>query len=1035
MASPLAQRNAALGVQHSPLTLARARAAQAEAARLRAASMPAPAKGPYAGITQGPFAGGARPARSQTGASGEGPYATIGEGPYAKALVDGGGKDQPLLKQILGIAVNNPVTRAAVKPMEVLDQPRRSIISGVKEISDVFEGEGASWNDYVDQANDPSFGFGDVAGSTGNKWVDRGIGFAGDVLLDPLTYVTLGAGKFAGASGRAAAAAQLAEKGFAEEVVQRVGRLGVNAADDVAREALGVGEKGLRFGTRNHNVTLGGTQSLADVLGTTLSHGRATVGDTVLGKGARKLTTRPSHLLPSIEKLSTGDGPMSAVEAASRVGQHNVERLKGGTFRSTFLHPGRDVIRGMGERERIALTHAIESGQIDEAALNGRQWLQDVVGGARSAGVDAGDLGPNYVPHSWTDKGRAWLRSNDPLAEQLRRTFKIDLSDGSSAVRSRVILPGTYVINGQTVKLVNGSIDEINTVLGQMVPQVGKFLEDDFAKLASRYLDNVSSDVGRVGGFDYLVDSAAGVAGRTAIQGPGVPAGSAPTQMVVDADATKRAAAKKAATTRTEMIKTQREITGLTADAANTVDNANRQVRQAVGWLDDMGTAHPIDAELSNLRRVASQTKAPQTLKEINEQITRLEGALQKSAANQANKDIDFDAAAQLLRVAARQTADVEAKGWSLAAQASLLRAAKSGQVAPVLKRMLADGWEEVGENLLSTADGVAVRTQLARQMEMVAKEVDNGGLWKYLDHVTRFFKTYATATPGFHFRNAMSAAFMNYSDGVGTKSMLDALPLWRAFEKDPEGFMASATPEVRGAFEATFGSGAGGSFSTAELGAGTSRLVNNPFTRASRKAGEWVEGPARLAMALDTMKRGGTVDEALARITRIHFDYSQVSDFDVTMKRFIPFWTFMSRNLPLQLQQMWLKPKSYAHYQSLVRNLDTGEDGDIVPLAWREAGAFKVDGSLGGDDMYLAPDLPFTRLQKEAEKLFTDPQRLAADLNPVFRLPLELFLADRKMYSGQEFFPDENKWMYAAENLAPTLGQAKRLLPQDDYM
>lgn len=367
---------------------------------------------------------------------------------------------------------------------------------------------------------------------------------------------------------------------------------------------------------------------------------------------------------------------------------------------------------------------------------------------------------------------------------------------------------------------------------------------------------------------------------------------------------------------------------------------------------------------------------------------------------------------------------------WNLSHARAWTKSAKAGNVQPVMMDTLADGWNRVGKQLFDDADGLVIKQQLAESFKNLVDATADGKWVSMLDEYTKFFKTYATMSPGFHFRNAMSATFMNYSDGVGTIEMVDSIKLWKKFRNDPQHFLSSLADDdpVRKAFEAVFGSGAGGNFSIAELGDASKwgRMTNNVATRASRRAGEWVEGPARLAMALDTVKRGGDSAEALARITRIHFDYAQMSKFDRKMKRIIPFWTFMSRNLPLQMQQMWMKPKAYSHYASFVRNFDAGEEGDIVPLNWRERGAFNTGFSIGGNAVMAAPDLPFTRLQSELEKL-SDPMRLAADFNPLLRVPAEL-AANKKAFSGREFYDDENKLLYALLNMAPAASQVDRL-------
>ena len=341
-----------------------------------------------------------------------------------------------------------------------------------------------------------------------------------------------------------------------------------------------------------------------------------------------------------------------------------------------------------------------------------------------------------------------------------------------------------------------------------------------------------------------------------------------------------------------------------------------------------------------------------------------------------------------------------------------MIKAADEGTLISVTRHVLDDHWKHLAENLLPAGQaGIVARNDLDSAMRHVAEKANTGELAKMIEFYTDFFKTYAVMSPGFQIRNAISGAFMNATEGVGLRHTTEAGKLWREYRKDPIEFAQThgiGTPEadrIGKAFEATLGSGAGGQF--AERGVGptitrSSRLFNNPLTRASKWGGEWVEGPVRLALGLDSIDRGYSNLDALNRITRLHFDYGQVSKMDRQAKRLVPFWTFMSRNLPLQVTQMWMKPKVYLWYQSMVRNLSE-PNHPYTPGYWLEQGAFTMGGSIGGDDLYLAPDLPHTRVQQDIANL-ADPARLLSNINPLARVPLETAVAGRKLYTGQQF-------------------------------
>ena len=359
-------------------------------------------------------------------------------------------------------------------------------------------------------------------------------------------------------------------------------------------------------------------------------------------------------------------------------------------------------------------------------------------------------------------------------------------------------------------------------------------------------------------------------------------------------------------------------------------------------------------------------------------------------------------------------------------ALAKIQREAQSGKLAPVLKAQLRDAWREVGPD-----NSVLIDKELERMMFGVEQALDSKLFGRLFTTWTNFFKTYATLTPGFHVRNALSAIFMNATEGVTFGEQRRAMQLWRQYRNsdDPLVFLRSLKPHERDAFRATFASGAGGQFieggvGEARAGASrfTERLFSNPATRLSKRGGEWVEGPQRLALGLHSTKAGGSVEEALSRITRIHFDYSQVSKFDENMKRLVPFWTFMSRNVPLQFTQMWMRPKMYLGYQHAMTNMQLGADQDtIIPSYITSAGGvdtglrtpkwaekIPVIGPPAGMPIVAQPDLPHTRYADDLQRVQNALSgqglgQMATNLNPALTVPAE-FVSRTDFFTGQTF-------------------------------
>lgn len=341
--------------------------------------------------------------------------------------------------------------------------------------------------------------------------------------------------------------------------------------------------------------------------------------------------------------------------------------------------------------------------------------------------------------------------------------------------------------------------------------------------------------------------------------------------------------------------------------------------------------------------------------------------------------------------------------------------------------------------------------------------------LGRFMGQYTGFFKAYATLSPGFHVRNTISNTFQLFAAGASPVEMSRGLKLYRSMGEFirnggtyedwlmtlPEGTRARA--RIAGDVSLALGGGnVDDAFREfADLGRG--RLIDNIATRTSRKVGRSVEGSARFMLAWDSAVRGDDFVESFNRTKRFLFDYNDPTILDETVRNVIPFWIWMSRNLPLQLVNQWANPKPYLIYQRFANNFGAGED-DVLPSYMQETGhAIKLGGA-----MWLAPDLPHAKVRQQVEEL-GNPVRMMSYVNPGLRLPVEL-MGNRKTFNNApftgEYKPVDAKFMpflpllaamgqieytqdgrpvmtekaqYALTNALPMLGQAERLFPSTD--
>ena len=319
------------------------------------------------------------------------------------------------------------------------------------------------------------------------------------------------------------------------------------------------------------------------------------------------------------------------------------------------------------------------------------------------------------------------------------------------------------------------------------------------------------------------------------------------------------------------------------------------------------------------------------------------------------------------------------------------LNNALTGAVGGTLMDNITKGWERLGEGL-----GVEVTQDffdIARpSIEKLTKRAEQGRVAHAIGSYHSLFKTYATMSLGFITRNAISSTFMNYVAGVGVVNIEEGVRAMRALGKyGPEKWLDElgiVEPAMREMYETALRAvDATGRGITSEIamqpvlkGTRASKIYNamadNPLTRASGRGNDFVERAARFPMALDTMKRGLSYDEAITRVTRYHFDYSDLSKLDEKARGLVPFWIWTTRNIPLQMTEQIYRPKAYIQYENLRQRNPVSLDL-MLPKYLQEANPIGVGGN-----WLLSPDLPQTRI-KQTAAAFASPSRLIGMMYP----------------------------------------------------
>lgn len=227
-----------------------------------------------------------------------------------------------------------------------------------------------------------------------------------------------------------------------------------------------------------------------------------------------------------------------------------------------------------------------------------------------------------------------------------------------------------------------------------------------------------------------------------------------------------------------------------------------------------------------------------------------------------------------------------------------------------------------------------------ANKARMSANAKNQSELLKLFDRFTHMWKLNVTAVvPGFHARNKVSNMFQNWlaigSDAVNPEMQVKAFKA----VKNKGGFSPDDVMFING--------GQGGQISWNDLykEAKVNGIVNEGFYavealaddattglipglqgrfdptdtknflpyKLGTKVGSTVENSDRFLHFASLKKQGVPTQDAVNSVNKFLFDYSDLTRFERdTVKRIMPFYTWLRKNIPLQLDQIIDQPKKY---------------------------------------------------------------------------------------------------------------------------
>lgn len=320
--------------------------------------------------------------------------------------------------------------------------------------------------------------------------------------------------------------------------------------------------------------------------------------------------------------------------------------------------------------------------------------------------------------------------------------------------------------------------------------------------------------------------------------------------------------------------------------------------------------------------------------------------------------------------------------------------------------------------------------------------------LGKMFDKVQQIWKLNMTAlNPGHHVRNFAGDVFLNLEDGVANPlRYADSAKILNTWKDDPAAFtMRVGDRTINGGQIMDMFSAKGGKsgFFRTEL----TQSGIKPIEKI-REMAETREDWTRLAHFVDVLKKEGknvssldeldkVASEAGRRVRKFNIDYGDLTPFERnTMKRIVPFYTWIRKNIPVQLETLAMNPGKIALIPKGLKALQgiTGQTGmdptfmglNLTPKWLREMAGVRVAGEgQGRNGLYWNPSvIPFSDISQYSEGGVSGILSSALGAtNPLLRMGIEQ-ATGKSLYSGGNL-PDTGMGYAGANILPPSISPA----------
>lgn len=336
-------------------------------------------------------------------------------------------------------------------------------------------------------------------------------------------------------------------------------------------------------------------------------------------------------------------------------------------------------------------------------------------------------------------------------------------------------------------------------------------------------------------------------------------------------------------------------------------------------------------------------------------------------------------------------------------------------------KKFLDEVGEKFGDPNGVDFKGIKVRADIAKDLNKYIITIEKPpnqlieAIAKQHEVALNIWKTTATsANPGFHIRNFLSGVWANTALG----DVHSVTPYIAA-----QGFVRAnpATNKAVGAILSKIEAATGRVYSFEQLekaardrgilGSGvfggdikeiapTMARDPNVFEKAAqgmKAAGHYVESTNRLALWLDQLTKGYSIDQATQTVHKLQFDYGDLTLFEQKLKKAVPFYAWIRKNIALQVESLLKQPGKYNTFSGKwLREIEKSsgsiseEEKELRPDYYGQFGFTRTPfKGTYGSPVYANPNLQFQDLR------YLDPTKIGQNamgaLDPLTGAVLQL--------------------------------------------